>query len=164
MWDSIRSRCGKAAADADRWAFFGVGAGAPVDRHLTRHQRAVFLDAGLGVDNGFVARECRDKGFFPVELHAHGAAVGVKGEGHCYRFDFESALRAETAALQRIDKANFFFGHAERFGDLVQRAERCVVGHPDGQPTRLFIELSVGRVRLHGGMLNDRHEVALFDD
>ncbi len=47
MRNSIRSRRRQAAADANRRAFFGVGAGAPVNRHFAGHQGAVFFHAGF---------------------------------------------------------------------------------------------------------------------
>ncbi len=86
------------------------------------------------------------------------------GERDGERLDFETALGAETAALQRIDEANFFFRKIERFRHLVQRAEGRVVGDPDRDPAAFGIDLRVRGVRLYRRVLYDRHGVALFEN
>ncbi len=105
-----------------------------------------------------------DESFLAVEFHAHGSAVGMKSQRDRDRFDFEAAFGAEAAALSRVDEANLFLGHVQRFGDLVQRAKRRVVGDPDRQAAALLIPLGMGRVRLHRRVLNHRHEISFFED
>ena len=162
--DTIGARSGQTAAYAHRRALLRIGAGAPVDGHLARHEGAVLLHATLAINHRLVARQRRDEGLFAVELHAHGTPVGVKSKSHCDGFDFQTAFGAEAAALGRIDEADFFLGHVQGFGDLVQGAKRRVVGDPDGQTAALFIPLGVGRVRLHGRVLDHRHEIFFFED
>ena len=47
----------QAASDADRRTLFRVGSRPPIDRHLSSHQRAIFLDAALDVDDRFMPCE-----------------------------------------------------------------------------------------------------------
>ena len=88
----------------------------------------------------------------------------MKSKSHCDGFDFETAFRAEAAALKRVDKADFFFGHVQRFRDLMERTERRVISDPDGQPAAFLIELRVRRMGFHRGVLNNGNEIPFFDD
>ena len=84
------------------------------------------------------------------------------GQGDGYGFHLESAFRSEAASLSRVDKANLFFGKLQGLGDLVQSAEGGVVGDPDGNPAAFRIHLRVGRVGLHGRVLDDGDGVTFF--
>ncbi len=164
MWNAVRAWRGQAAANANGRALFGVGAGTPVDRHLTGDESTVFFDARLRIDHRFMARQGRDESLFPIEFYAHRPAVGVKCQSDGNRLDFQATFGAEPAALSRIYEADFVLGHVQRFGDLVQRSKRSVVGDPDRQAAALFIPLGMSRVGLHGRMLDHRHEIPFFED
>src|SRR5262245_55500321 len=164
MGDAIWAGRGQTAADTHRRALFRVSAGAPVDGHLARHEGAVFLYPALAINHRLVAGQSRDESLFAVKLHAHGTAVGVKSKSHRDGFDFEAALRPEAPALKRVDKTNFLFGHVQRFGNLMERAERRVIGDPNRQPSAFLVELGVRRMGFHRGVLNDRNEISFTYD
>ena len=83
-----RTGRGQAAANANGRALFGVGAGTPVDRHLTGDKSTVFFDARLRIDHRFMTRQGRDESLFPIEFYAHRPAVGVKCQSDGNRLDF----------------------------------------------------------------------------